>query len=548
MPMHERLLQVDLEPQVGEVRQHNGLRSMCLGERRYAGGDGAVWATPGETVEFTVTRGHVAGYLVGICQAIFPKRKSIALLIVEGTTWGDFKTGNAIEIQADSIGRYHAVDREAESSLRALSEKAKSQVYDSDAFRRLSLKDLQDAWREDQADLARTFLGDKAYGRAEELFEAYVAFVNNLRQTKSDLRRQPSKKVLASARRVRSVLGMEGTTMSDDDSPLLPRNLSEAHSAGYGAIVGALVGDAAGGVLEFLGRRPTRQDVDRALSMPGGGVFGLAPGQITDDGELTLCLLRALAERDGRYDPSLAARYYIDWAESRPFDMGKATSNALSVQGHQLQDPAAVVSRAAARNNRQSKANGALMRVTPLGVASAKFSAQQAIDWAGADAAMTHPHPSCTQANAAYVLAIRHLVLNPGDSPGAVRTAREYLQAQGSEAGEWLDEALEGNLPEAHPQAGYVRIAFSHAFHHLSQKSSLRVALTQTLLRGGDTDTNACIVGGLVGASGGAARLMESEASRKLIAPVLKCDPSLGQERPEVYHASSAAFWIPKIV
>jgi ADP-ribosylglycohydrolase len=285
--------------------------------------------------------------------------------------------------------------------------------------------------------------------------------------------------------------------------------------------------------------------VDRALNMPGGGVFGLAPGQITDDGELTLCLLRALAERDGTYDPSLVVEYYIDWANSSPFDIGTATSNALRVQGYELDDPAKVIKRAAAENNASSKANGALMRITPLAVASAKWSAEEAIQWARVDAAMTHPHVTCQAVNAAYVLAVRHLILRPGDCDGAISVAHAYLAGEHNEALEWLDEAIEGQLPDAHPQAGFVRIAFTYAFHHLSRRSSLRQALADTLVMGGDTDTNACIVGGLIGAYRGITKLIAAETSRKLVFPVIMCDPSLGQDRPEGYHAASIKDWMP---
>ena len=64
---------------------------------------------------------------------------------------------------------------------------------------------------------------------------------------------------------------------------------------GRGCLLGALVGDAAGATLEFLGRKPDAAEVDRALEMVGGGPWRTAPGQITDDGELALCLARALA-------------------------------------------------------------------------------------------------------------------------------------------------------------------------------------------------------------------------------------------------------------
>jgi ADP-ribosylglycohydrolase len=185
-----------------------------------------------------------------------------------------------------------------------------------------------------------------------------------------------------------------------------------------------------------------------------------------------------------------------------------------------------------------SKANGALMRITPLAAASAKWTAEEAVHWARVDAAMTHPHATCQAVNAAYVLAVRHLVLHPGDSDGAFDAAYNYLRHERNEAQEWLDEAIEGNLPATHPQAGFVRLAFTYAFHHLEKRSSLRSALADTLQRGGDTDTNACIVGGLIGAYRGASNLLGSDASRRLIYPVLMCDPSLGQDRPSVYHGA----------
>ena len=64
----------------------------------------------------------------------------------------------------------------------------------------------------------------------------------------------------------------------------------------------------------------------------------------------------------------------------------------------------------------------------------------------------------------------------------------------------WLKDARKGDLPYFHPHAGFVRIAFTHAFHHLSKRTPHVQALRETLAGGGDTDTNACIVGGLVGA------------------------------------------------
>ena len=44
------------------------------------------------------------------------------------------------------------------------------------------------------------------------------------------------------------------------------------YSHATGAILGACIGDAVGARLEFLGRAPTKKEVKKALTMPGGGV------------------------------------------------------------------------------------------------------------------------------------------------------------------------------------------------------------------------------------------------------------------------------------
>jgi len=267
-----------------------------------------------------------------------------------------------------------------------------------------------------------------------------------------------------------------------------------------GAVLGALIGDAAGATLEFLGRKPTTDEVERALGMCGGGIWRLSPGQVTDDGEMTLALLQALAGQD-RYDVRRAAQAYRRWFLSDPFDIGMATANALEEGDLESPDLAELITARALEFNAGSKANGSLMRATPLGAWSARGSLEEAVEAACADARLTHPNPSCQWSTAAYVVAIRHLMLNPGDNVGALDAARSILpEGEGDEVRDWLKDAEARRLPEFHPHAGFVKIAFTHAFHHLLKRTPHVQALRETLAGGGDTDTNACIVGGLVGA------------------------------------------------
>uniref|UniRef100_UPI004048DFFB ADP-ribosylglycohydrolase family protein n=1 Tax=Flavobacterium sp. TaxID=239 RepID=UPI004048DFFB len=309
-----------------------------------------------------------------------------------------------------------------------------------------------------------------------------------------------------------------------------------------GAILGALIGDAAGGTLEFLGRTPTPHEVDKAMQLVGGGIFDLAPGQFTDDGEMTVTLLRALNANSAVYHGDQVALAYFSWANSDPFDIGKATSQALAYPMSGGVNYRSISSQAIATNS-ESKANGSLMRAAPLGILGAKLSLDDTIKLAHKDAALTHPNQACLASTAAYVIALRHLMLQPFDSFGAINAAETYLAQGCPEVMSWLQDAKAGLLPEAEPLIGYVRIAFTHAFFHLYQSTSYESALKTTLAMGGDTDTNACIVGGLVGAHLGYDQLPEH-----LIRTVTKCDTAKGQHRPRVYSSENIVREIDDLV
>jgi ADP-ribosylglycohydrolase len=284
------------------------------------------------------------------------------------------------------------------------------------------------------------------------------------------------------------------------------------------------------------------------MTFPGGGVFDLAPGQFTDDGEMTMALVNALAENNGVYDQDVVARSYSDWADSKPFDMGNATSSALKHVDRSSQKVSEVVLRNAAHSNSESKANGSLMRATPLAIATCGCNEAGAIAIAMSDAKLTHPHIVCQQATAAYTLAIRHLILNPKDQKGSLESVKTYLENTQSEVFEWFEDAMLGDLPDGNPNMGFVKIGFIHAFFHLKEKSGFRSSITQTLALGGDTDTNACIVGGLIGAYYGVEKLISNDSNRMAIFKVLDCDVQRGQLRPSQYTSSNLVSQLNSLV
>lgn len=318
-----------------------------------------------------------------------------------------------------------------------------------------------------------------------------------------------------------------------------------SEDAALGAVLGALVGDAAGAVLEFLGRPITSADVAHALTMPGGGTWELAPGQVTDDGELTMSLLRALVEFDRRprhyATPSVSvARWYAQWASSEPFDMGVTTRRSIGClrdaewvdRAHEAGIAVAMKEAASARCT-ESKANGSLMRATPLGVWGAYRDRETLVCAATEDARLSHPNDACVHAVVAYTLAIATLVRSPGSATEAFDDAYAYLASKPeSEVFAWLKDAKNDVRVPFTPQDGFVRIAFTHAFRHLARGTSYEEAIAETLLGGGDTDTNACIVGGLLGARWGISVIPESMRHA-----VLGCRTERGKNpRPADYH------------
>ena len=301
-----------------------------------------------------------------------------------------------------------------------------------------------------------------------------------------------------------------------------------------GAVAAALCGDAIGGTFDLIGRLPIDEEIEHALSMPGGGPFRLAPGQVTDHGEMTLALLDALGAEACDLDaipPHVrAAQAYVNWSQSKPFFMCTPTANALL--GHRTADPkdlATSVLRASKRLNAESTSNSFLTRASPLGVWASRHSFAQAIIAARCDAELTHPISIGQHACAAYVVAIRHLILAPGDSDGAIRAARAALEMdEAAQVRDWLDAAIRGELPAGYPRPGYVGIAFTHAFAHLHRQSTPLEAMRQTLAIGGDPGSNASIVLGLIGALRGA-----SELPQQWMAALHGVDLGKGRMRPD---------------
>lgn len=165
-------------------------------------------------------------------------------------------------------------------------------------------------------------------------------------------------------------------------------------------------------------------------------------------------------------------------------------------------DPAAMFDRA----NRDSQANGALMRASPLGVWGAGRPPARLHDAAAADAMLSHPHPVCVAANLVFTHAIA-LAVETGADPRSVHAAALHLtttEPRARHAAPLLAAALLRAPDDLESRMGSVAVALQNAFYQLLHADSVEEGVCNTVRRGGDTDTTAAIAGALLGAVHGA--------------------------------------------
>jgi len=286
-----------------------------------------------------------------------------------------------------------------------------------------------------------------------------------------------------------------------------------------GCLLGQLAGDSLGSLVEFCdSREVSERYADGPRLLEDGGQWQTLAGQATDDSEMALALARAIVAR-GTYEPETALEAYRAWYQSNPFDIG-ATTRAAMV-GYVMGD---------------SQANGSLMRASPLAVFGHGMDLALAAEHARADSALTHTHPVCRDATAAFVVAAAHAVRSGEGPDAAYRTALAWAQAAGAQPSviDALHAAREAPPACDRKHPGWVLVALQNAFFELLHAPSLEEGIVRTVRRGGDTDTNAAIAGALLGAVHG--RQAVPAQWRRAI---LSCRPHSMRAR----HPRPMAFW-----
>ncbi len=283
-----------------------------------------------------------------------------------------------------------------------------------------------------------------------------------------------------------------------------------------GVLVALAAGDALGAGYEFGAPLPDSAEV----TMKGGGPFGFAPAEWTDDTSMAIPIAEALLEyaSDGGASSSAAltavVRAWTAWAGEAK-DVGAQTSAVIAAarrlaaaSGREVQaaDFTAAAADFHARTGR-SAGNGSLMRTPPLALAYLDREPSELMAAAGELSALTHADPDAQEACGLWCVAIRHAVLTGQLDVGA---GLPLLPAERPSL--WLEriETAEQSRPRDFTRNGWVVEAFQGAWSaiHFAGLSAvgpahLRAALEEAVRGGRDTDTVAAIAGGLLGAAYG---------------------------------------------
>jgi ADP-ribosyl-[dinitrogen reductase] hydrolase len=310
-------------------------------------------------------------------------------------------------------------------------------------------------------------------------------------------------------------------------------DLKSKLSRAQGCLLGQLAGDSLGSLVEFKSVSWIQEKYpDGVRDLADGGTWDTLAGQPTDDSEMALKLARMLVE-NGKYDSTLAMEAYVSWFKSHPFDYGSTTSDALT--GHP---------------NSQRQSNGALMRVSPLGIFGANFDLDEVAKWASLDASLTHPHPICRSASALFAMAIAFAISN-GITPQSL-----YEKVRGWAKEMKVDATLQKTIVNASENApadykeneGWVLLAFQNALFQLLHAPDFEQGVIDTVRRGGDTDTNGCICGALLGAVWGREAVPERWVEKILNCQPKSGDPRVKRPRPECFWPTDALELAGKLV
>jgi ADP-ribosylglycohydrolase len=294
-----------------------------------------------------------------------------------------------------------------------------------------------------------------------------------------------------------------------------------------GALWGLLVGDALGVPYEFTPPQRIPRE-DRIEFQPPRDFMRsydhVKPGTWSDDGAQALCLLSSLLDQ-GRLDPVNLMDRISRWhrqglyaVDGDVFDIGLQTRQALDKYA------SGTPAETAGRTDEFGNGNGSLMRVLPLALWHKGTDAHLVQD-SFRQSRITHGHPRSLVCCAFVCLWARAIL---DDAPDPWRSAADRLEVVLPEGGlERLE--LDGMIrPREWTEGkgkGYV-LDTLFSVRQCMERGTFEEVVRAAVSLGHDTDTTACIAGGLAGLRHGVEgiprRWIKQLKGKEMVVPLLE--------------------------
>lgn len=236
-----------------------------------------------------------------------------------------------------------------------------------------------------------------------------------------------------------------------------------------GAVYGFAIGDAMGATTEFMTNKEIKRKYGRLEEIVGGGWLNLETGQVTDDTQMSICVMEALQDSvevgsGVDYFHKLVGANFIEWLSRGPRDVGNQCRVGIEFyrkNGIQKDMPAHVLG------------NGGLMRALPCALVGK-------LDLNLVQNSFTHHNECCMHAIRVYHSAI------------------QWALAMNNTRKEDVNCAFGVRM---HQQpSGCVTNTLDNTLFWCSVSDDIIDAIVKAVNDGGDADTIGALVGGLAGA------------------------------------------------
>jgi len=265
-------------------------------------------------------------------------------------------------------------------------------------------------------------------------------------------------------------------------------------------------------------------------------------GQVSDDSEMTLALLRSIVENKGKYNRDTAILAYGDVVNTRSPGIGKNIKKLFTGIKNVEEFDKRYKNHFNPENKngidpRKAQSNGALMRCAPLALVPGNNYRNVIMD-----TNLTNPNDTSREASVIYIKLLRGLLFNNEDYLNSLNTSKNpeiqkaILQAQNREL-RTIDSSNKGWVVHTLYCAVYCLLNFDNYME----------AINWVINMGGDTDTNAAVSGTLMAVKMGYNLLLDPIFETQLEI-VMNVDTKKGDlKRPKRYYPQELEYLINEI-